>query len=76
MASTSDLLRSCVCDDSVCNSVREGAAYEIERLRAYIQSLDGKTICIRGEGDTFIDDGIIVASDILGISDQQTQDGK
>lgn len=39
---------------------------ENERLRAYIQSLDGKTIAIRGDGDTFIDDGIIVAADVLG----------
>ena len=38
---------------------------EIERLRTYIQSLDGKTIAIRGEGNMFIDDGVIVASDIL-----------
>lgn len=45
---------------------------EIERLRAFVQSLDGKTIAIRGEGDTFVDDGIIVASDIL----QQTGNTK
>lgn len=36
---------------------------EIQRLRAFIWTLDGKTIAIRGEGDTFIDDGIVVASD-------------
>lgn len=41
------------------------AADEIERLRAFIQSLDGKTICIATDGGTFIDDGVIVASDIV-----------
>lgn len=39
----------------------------IERLRAYIQALDGKTIAIRGENNTFIDDGIIVATDVLEV---------
>jgi len=38
---------------------------EIARLRAFIQSLDGKTIAIRCEDNTFIDDGIIVADDII-----------
>jgi hypothetical protein len=38
---------------------------EIARLRAFIESLDGKTIGIRGDGNTFTDDGIVVASDIL-----------
>lgn len=38
---------------------------ENERLRTFILTLDGKTICIRTDGDMFIDDGIIVASDIL-----------
>lgn len=44
---------------------------EIERLRAYIkrledyiEPLDGKYICIRAD-DCFIDDGMIVASDVL-----------
>ncbi len=37
---------------------------EIERLRAYIESLDGKHIGIRAD-NCFIDDGIVVASDIL-----------
>lgn len=40
---------------------------EIERLRAYIWSLDGKHVGIRVDnGATFIDDGIIVASDVCG----------
>lgn len=38
---------------------------ENAKLRAFIESLDGKMICIMGDGDTVIDDGIIVASDIL-----------
>ena len=43
------------------------AKAEIERLRAFIESLDGKHICICADGGTtFIDDGIVVASDILG----------
>lgn len=46
------------------NELRD-AATELKRLRAFIQSLDGKTIGIRAEGNTFIDDGIIVASDIV-----------
>lgn len=52
------------------------AAGEIERLRAYIWSLDGKHICIRADnGATFIDDGIIVATDILGSAHEQSGDG-
>ena len=39
---------------------------KIERLEAFIWSLDRRTICIRGEGDTFIDVGVVVASDIVG----------
>lgn len=46
---------------------------ENERLRAFIQSLDGKTICIRcDDGKSFVDDGIIVASDILGAAYEQS----
>jgi hypothetical protein len=46
------------------------AADEIERLRAYIANLDGKYVCLDGGRDEdgrqiFIDDGIIVASDII-----------
>lgn len=37
---------------------------ENERLRAFIESLDGKYICIKAD-DGFIDDGIIVAADIV-----------
>jgi len=44
---------------------------ENARLRAYIESLDGKTLCVRGDGDTFIDDGIVVASDIIGPNTHQ-----
>lgn len=44
---------------------------EIGRLRAYIESLDGKTICIAGENNTFIDDGVVVASDIIGSHEQR-----
>jgi hypothetical protein len=40
---------------------------EIERLRTYIQALDGKHIGTRADGGkTFIDEGIIVASDVCG----------
>lgn len=38
---------------------------ENRRLREFIQSLDGKTIAIRSSDNTFIDDGIVVAADIL-----------
>ena len=37
---------------------------EVEHLRTYIESLDGKHIGIRAD-NCFIDDGIVVASDIL-----------
>ncbi len=37
---------------------------EIERLRAFIQTLDQRYICIRSD-DGFVDDGFIVAADIL-----------
>lgn len=36
---------------------------ENKRLQDFIWSLDGKTIAIRGDGGTFIDDGVVVASD-------------
>lgn len=45
-------------------------ATQIARLRTFIQSLDGKTIAIRCEDNTFIDDGIIVAADII---DEQSE---
>lgn len=46
------------------------AKAEIERLRAYIRSLDGKHIGTRTDGNTFVDEGVIVAADILGPSEQ------
>lgn len=37
-----------------------------ERLRKYIESLDGKHIgCRTDDGEAFIDEGIIVASDVF-----------
>lgn len=46
-----------------------------ERLRSYIWSLDGKHIGISADnGATFIDDGIIVATDILGSDHEQKVD--
>ncbi len=45
---------------------------ENERLRAYIWTLDGKTVCTRIDGNNFIDEGIIVASDIAPLGDQQS----
>jgi hypothetical protein len=57
------------------------ASAEIKRLRAYIWSLDGKTIAIRGEGNTFIDDGIIIAADVVrepeqGVSTSEDGNGR
>ena len=37
---------------------------ERDRLREYIENLDGKYVCIKHE-DGFIDDGYIVAADVL-----------
>lgn len=47
-----------------CPCVQCRGAAEIDRLRAYIWMLDGKTVCSRIDGDKFIDEGMIVASDI------------
>jgi hypothetical protein len=52
------------------------ASAEIKRLRAYIWSLDGKTIAIRGEGNTFIDDGIIIAADVVREPEQNERTGE
>lgn len=41
------------------------AANYIRTLEKYIEDIDGKTVCIRCDGDTFIDDGIVVASDVV-----------
>lgn len=46
---------------------------ENERLRAYIWSLDGKHVGIR-TGDTFIDETVIVAADILEVRRCRKQD--
>jgi hypothetical protein len=61
----SDLLKRCVVEI-------ERLTRENERMREFIESLDGKTIAIRSEGDTFIDDGIVVAADILNTPDEQS----
>lgn len=54
---------------------RDDLRDEIERLRSYIWSLDGKHIGISADnGATFIDDGIIVATDILGSDHEQKAD--
>lgn len=55
----------------VASNIEEGIA-EIKRLRDYIWSLDGKTICTRTDGDTFIDEGFIRASDIVPLDHQQS----
>lgn len=47
------------------------AIAEIERLRDFIQSLDNMTVCFRGANNTFIDNGIIVAADIIGVHEQR-----
>ena len=43
---------------------------EIKRLQSYIQSLDGKHVGARTDGNTFLDEGCIVAADILNPLDK------
>lgn len=47
---------------------------ENDRLRAYIRSLDGKYVGTSADGVTFLDEGIIVAADILGSDHEQSCD--
>lgn len=46
-------------------AIADERAKEIERLRAYIWSLDGKYVGTSADGVTFLDEGIVVATDIL-----------
>jgi hypothetical protein len=57
------------------HKILDGAADEIERLRAYILSLDGMVIGrYTDNGAGMTDEGMIVADDILSCHDEQKLD--